>query len=181
MTFDEILDKAVIGAQRTSKLPYARLLVIAEAAFSQVNNELSRSFAANEDKRSLLRFDLPLTFAAGTVAMPSSVLTDYLKDATLVLSTGDTASLIEPYADYLRVRDNRLAWWSFNDELISAKNSATNGGDAYDGAATLTCITSPAIPATASTTFAGKDDYTSELISSLTKYLLGKTEKDAVE
>lgn len=175
MTFDEILERAVIGAQRTSELPAERLRVIAEAAFAHINNALAVVYAANEDKRSMLRTDLPLVFVGGSVAIPANVLMDYLKDSTLALSTG-VASLVEPYADFLRTRDNRLQWWAFNDMTLSAKENASNGGGNYAGTATLTCIVAPDVPASAGATFTGPDDYTLELIKSLTTYLEAQTE-----
>jgi hypothetical protein len=179
MTFDEILDRAVWGAQRVSKLPADHLRVMAEAGFPQINSQVSEAYAAKEDSRSLLRKDVPLVFVGGTISIPDSVLRKYLQDSTLVLSTGETASLIEPYADFLRVRDGRLPWWAYSNLLISAKNSLPQGGGAYAGNATFTCIASPDVPASASVVYSAPADMVPDVIDALISYLAGKSENVA--
>jgi len=182
MIYSEVVEKIIQGVLRGKPdASRARLLMQIDAGFSQVDNEVAEAFAANEDKRSLLRKDVSLVFVGGSIGIPATVLPNYLKDATLVLSTGDTASYIEPYADFLRARDNRLAWWSYSNLLISAKNSATNGGGAYAGSATLTCIASPDIPTTASATYVAPANYLSELIETFIEYLLGKPESASTD
>lgn len=177
MLYSEVVGKTIQGVLRAKPdASRGRLLMEIDAAFPRINDEVSNAFAANEDRRALLRKDESLTFIGGSVGVPTRVLKDYLKDATLVLSTGDTASLVEPYADYLRVRDNRLAWWSYSNLLISAKNSATNGGGAYAGAATLTCIKSPAVPTLATDVFVAPEEFVSMFIAAFIEYLLGKPE-----
>lgn len=174
MIYSEVVERIVQGVLRAKPdASRGRLLMQIDAAFPQINDEVSNAFAANEDRRALIRKDESLTFVGGSIGIPAGVLKDYLKDATLVLSTGDTASLIEPYADYLRVRDNRLAWWSYSNLLVSAKNSATNGsGGAYAGAATLTCIKSPAIPTLATDTFVAPEEFVTQFIAAFIEYLL---------
>lgn len=180
MIYSEIIEKAIQGVLRVRpEASRARLTMQADAAFSQINDEVSITFAANEDKRALLRKNVALVFVSGSIGIPAGVLKDYLKDATLQLSTGEVASLIEPYADFLRVRDNRLPWWSYSNSLMSAINSATYGSGVYSGAATLTCIASPDIPVLAADTFTGPDEFTVKLINALTEYLTGKPEDDA--
>jgi len=148
-----------------------------DAAFPRINDEVSNRFAANEDQRALIRKDESLTFVGGSIGIPAGVLKDYLKDATLVLSTGEVASLVEPYADYLRTRDGRLAWWSYSNLLISAKSSAMNGGGAYAGAATLTCIKSPDIPTLATDPFVAPEEFLTMFASVFIEYLLGQPEE----
>lgn len=181
MTFDEILDRVSWGVKRNSSLAIEQIRVIAESAFPQINNQVSQEYAAKEDNRAILRKDVPLVFVGGSIGIPENVLRKYLKDSTLMLSTGEIAAFIEPYADFLRVRDGRLAWWSFNNLLVSARNSTANGGAAYAGAATLTCIASPDIPATASTTFAAPDDYLPDLVDALIVFVAGKTADTAAQ
>lgn len=181
MTYEEIIERAVQGALRESPITVDRLRVMAEAAFPQINSQVAEAFAAREDKRSLLRKNIPLDFVDGSIGIPAGVLKKYLKDATLVLSTNEKAAFIEPYDDFLRVRDSRLPWWAFNNSVVSAINSASGGGGVYVGPATLTCIASPDIPATFTTAYAGPDDMIPELIEALISFLLGKTEDEAAE
>lgn len=181
MTFDEILERVTWSVKRSSALSVEQVRVIAEAAFPQINNQVSQEYAAKEDNRAILRKNVSLTFVGGSIGIPQNVLRKYLKDSTLVLSTGEIAAFIEPYADFLRVRDGRLAWWSFSNLLVSARNSAANGGGAYAGAATLTCIASPEIPATASTVFAAPDDYNPDLIDALITFVAGRSADAAAQ
>lgn len=179
-TYAEIVERVVQGVQRLKPgMSRAAITMQIDAAFPQINNQVSQEYAAVEDNRKVLRKNVALTFAGGVIAVPSNVLLKYLKDATLVLSTGEKAALIEPYDDFLRVRDNRLPWWSFNNSVLNAINSATNGGGAYAGSATLTCIASPDIPALATDPFTGPDDYTPDLIDAMISFLTGKTEEAA--
>lgn len=177
MIYSEVAERIIQGVLRAKPdVSRARLLMQIDAAFPRINQEISVAFAANEDQRPLLRKDEALVFIGGSIGIPASVLKDYLRDATLVLSTGDTASLVEPYADYLRVRDNRLAYWSYSNLLISAKNNATNGGGAYAGAATLTCIKSPDVPTLATDTFVAPEEFVSMFTTAFIEYLLGQPE-----
>jgi hypothetical protein len=180
--YSEIVERVIQGVVRIKPdVSRARLTMQIDAGFSQINSQVSEAFAAREDKRSLLRKNVPLVFVNGSIGFPSNVLRKYLKDATLVLSTGEKAALIEPYDDFLRVRDNRLPWWAFNDSVLSAINSAVNGGSAYAGNATLTCLATPDAPATPATAYAGPDDMIPELIDALISFALGKTENEAAE
>lgn len=179
-TFDEILDRVTWGVRRNSQLPIEQIRVIAEAAFPQINNQVSQEYAANEDNRVVLRKNVSLTFVGGSIDIPSNVLLKYLRDSTLVLSvTGEVASLVEPYSDYLRVRDGRLPYWSYSNFLISAKNSARFGGGAYAGAASFTCIASPDIPVAATDLYTAPDDFTPDLIDALITYVIGKSASTA--
>lgn len=176
MTFDELLERVVWDAQRTSQLSPDRLRVIAEAAFPQINSEVSEAYAAKEDNRALLRKNVPLVFVGGSITIPNNVLRKYLKDATLLLSTGEVASLIEPYADFLRNRESRLPWWAFNDSVVSAKNSITSGGGVYVGSAALTCIASPDIPLSPIGAYTAPDDMVPDVMAALIAFLAGKPE-----
>lgn len=180
-TFDEIIDKVSWGVRRTSQLPIEQIRVIAEAAFPQVNNQVAQEYAADENSRAVLRQNVSLVFAGGVITIPENVLRKYLRDATLLLSTGEIAAFKEPYADYLRTLDERLAYWSFNDLVLNAKNSAGNGGGVYVGAATLTCIASPAIPTAAGDQFIAPDDYTPDLIDALRLYVAGTPANQAAQ
>lgn len=180
MTYAEIVERVIQGVMRVKPgASRAAVTMQIDAAFPQINNQVSQEYAANEDNRVVLRKNVSLTFAGGVIAIPENVLRKYLKDATLMLSTGEVAALIEPYADFLRVRDGRLPWWAFNNLVVNAINSLANGGGAYTGAATLTCIASPDIPATSATAFAAPDDYVPDLIDALILFIVGTTENQA--
>lgn len=182
MTYAEITERIVQGVRRLNpNASRAAITLQIDAAFPQINNQVSQEYAAKEDNRAILRRNVPLTFVGGSIGIPESVLRKYLKDSTLMLSTGEIAALIEPYADFLRVRDGRLPWWAFSNLLVSAKSSAANGGGAYAGAATLTCIQSPDVPTTAASTFVAPDDYVPDLIDALIAFVAGKTADTAAQ
>lgn len=178
MLYSEVVERIVQGVLKAKPdASRARLLMQIDAAFPRINKEVSIAFAVDEDKRALIRKDESLTFVGGSIGIPAGVLKDYLRDATLVLSTGDTASLVEPYADYLRTRDNRLAYWSYSNLLISAKNNATNGGGAYAGTATLTCLKSPDVPTLATDAFVAAEEFVVLFTTTFIEYLLGKIDE----
>lgn len=184
MLYSEIVERVVQGVLRVKPdASRARLTMQIDAAFPQINSQVSEAFAAQEDKRALLRKNVALVFVNGSISFPSNVLRKYLaKDATLVLGTGEKADLKEPYDDFLRNLDGRLAYWAFNNAVLSAKNSEANGSGPYAGNATLTCLASPDVPATPATAYAGPDDMVPELIDALISFALGgKTENEAAE
>lgn len=180
MIYSEIVERVVQGVRRVNpNASRAALQMQIDAAFPQINNQVSQEYAAVEDNRKVLRKNVALAFTGGVTVIPGSVLLKYLKDATLVLSTGEKAALIEPYDDLLRVRDGRLPWWAYSNFVLSAINSTTNGGGAYSGGATITCIASPDIPILATDIFNAPDDYVPDLIDGLISFLEGKTESVA--
>lgn len=182
MLYSEVVERIVQGVLRAKPdASRARLLMQIDAAFPQVNNQVSQEYAAEEESRKVLRKDVALVFVGGSTGIPSNVLLKYLRDSTLVLSAGVVASMVEPYADFLRVRDGRLAYWAYSNLLISARDLASNGGGSYSGAATLTCIASPDIPALATDPFTAPDDYVPDLIDALIKFLVGNSASQSAQ
>lgn len=180
MTFDEILERAVWGAQRVSKLPPERLRVIAEAAFPQINDAVAERFAADEGKRSILRTVFALTFAGGTATLTATPLRQYIKDAKLSVAVvaGDPP-LVFNYVDavdYDRNGDPRLGKWKIEGLVVTAERPASV---VLTGAASFSCIAAPAVPATPSTTYAGDGEMVPELIEALTNHLIGQDEDEA--
>lgn len=175
-TYDEIRERCIQGVQRVIPADSrASLTMKFDAAFPQVNNQVAQEYGADEDNRAILRKNVSLTFASGLTTFPESVLRKYLRDSTLLLSvTGEVASLVEPYSDYLRVRDGRLPYWTFNNLVLNAKNSARFGSGVYSGAAVLTCIASPDVPVLATDTFVAPDDYLPDFIDAMITFLVGK-------
>lgn len=158
-----------------------RLRAVVDAAFPQINSQVSQEYAAAESKRNQLRTVKSLTFAGGTAALTDDVLRSYLDDCTLLVS-GVAYAYRREYADFLANVQSRLGIWSTNGATIYANTPATagSGSTGYVGAASFVCIASPAIPSTEDDEFVCPPDYTSDFIDSFIDFILsGKTMNQA--
>lgn len=184
MIYSEIVERIIQGVQRVKPdASRARLTLQIDAAFPQINSQVSEAFAADEDRRPLLGRVFPsVSFASGEAALPSGVLEKYLKDASLTITFNGSLTRLDyvwPYTDFSRNREPRLGCWAANGQTIYAKTPSPVA--AYAGTGILVAIASPAVPTSASATYAGPDDMLPELIDAFIEYLLGKTEEVAAE
>lgn len=184
MIYSEITERILQGVLRVKPdASRARLTMQIDAAFPQINSQVSEAFAAREDKRSLLGRVFPsVSFTSGEAALPSGVLEKYLKDASLTITFNGSLTRLDyvwPYTDFSRNRDSRLGCWAVNGQTLYAKTPAPV--TAYSGTGILVCIASPALPTSAGATYVGPDDFIPELIDAFIEYLLGKTEESAAE
>lgn len=179
MIYSEVRDRIVFGVIRRATSPPSlnRLRAVVDAAFPQINSQVSQEYAAQESKRSQLRTVKSLTFSGGTATLTDDVLKSYLDDCTLLVA-GAAYAYRREYADFLANVQSRLGVWSANGATIYANTAATagSGSTGLVGAASFTCIASPAIPATEIDTFVAPPDFVSDFIDSGIDFILsGKT------
>lgn len=160
----------------------------ADAQFPQINNEVAESYAGNENARSELRTIKTLTFTIssnariGTATLTDDVLRKYLKDATLYTGTGQNLPPTKygyrpEWDDFLRQNDRRLGSWSTNGGTIGATKPNTMTG--LTGSASLVCICSPPIPATADDEFDAPADYIPDFVDAFILWFLSNASMDA--
>lgn len=184
MLYSEVVERIIQGVQRSRPdASRGRLTTEIDAAFPQINSQVSEAFAAREDKRPLLgRVFASVTFSAGSATMPAGVLEKYLKDASLTITFNGALTRLSyrwPYTDFDRNGESRLGYWAANGTTLKAKTPSPV--IPYVGTGILVAIASPAIPTTASDPFVAPEDYTPEFIATFIEYLLGKTEDKAAE
>lgn len=184
MIYSEIVERVIQGVQRVKPdISRARLTMQIDAAFPQINSQVSEAFAARENKRPLLGRVFPsVSFIAGEADLPSSVLEKYLTDASLTITFNGALTRLDyvwPYTDFSRNREPRLGCWAVNGQTVYAKTPSPVVP--YTGTGILVAIASPAVPTSASATYGGPDDMIPELIDALIEFLLGKTEDEAAE
>lgn len=182
LIYSEVVERIIQGVQRVKPdASHARLTMQIDAAFPQIDNEVSEAFAADEDKRPQLgRVFASVSFTAGEAALPAGVLGNYLKDASLTITFNGSLTRMDyvwPYTDFSRNREPRLGCWAVNGSTIYAKTPSPVAN--YTGTGILVAIASPDIPTSAGATYVAPADYVSELIEAFIEYLLGKTEEAA--
>ena len=166
-----------------------RLRIELDAAFPQLSNGVAEAFAQSEDRRSILRVLINLAFTGGVAVIPATPLKRYLDDATLIILDVDGSPIPinfqESYADYLRVFDTRLAYWTVNGATAYAKTPVDGLLTNYDGDAQFNCIAQPPVPAAdeeyESITGGSLDDMTPQLIDAGITFMLGQSEHMASE
>lgn len=180
MIYSEIRERVIEGVirQSTDPPPLDRLRMIFDASFFQVNSLVADAFAARNDRREMLRVVDALTFAAGTVAIPSNVLMKFIADCTLTVGT--TLYGFRKYPDYLRGGgDARLGKWTTIGENLFAIKPL--GAGVLTGAASFSSIQAPPVPATESAEFVAPEDFLPEFIDAMINYILGQQAKVAAE
>lgn len=173
MTYAEVIERIIQGVQaKRPELSLDRLRVQADAAFPQINNQVSEAFAADQNRREMLRRLENVTFTDGEADLPSTVLKKFFDDA--VLSITNQRTTFRRYPDYARGGDSRLTTWSSYGETLFCTEAAVVGVDTtpYTGAATLLAICAPAIPATENAEFVAPDDYVPDFIDAGIAFLL---------
>lgn len=183
-TYAQIVESIIQGVLREKPdASRARLTMQIDAAFPQINSQVSEAFAAREDKRPLLgRAFSSVTFDAGEASLPANILEKYLKDASLTITFNGALTRLDyvwPYTDFSRNREPRLGCWAVNGQTLYAKTPSPVSN--YDGTGIMVAIASPVVPTSAGATYAGPDDLLPELIDAFIEYLLGKTENESAE
>lgn len=151
-------------------LPLDLLRAQFDAAFFEVNSQVSEAFAAKEGKRELLRAPKTLTFTTGDADIPTDVLKKYIRDGTFLV--GATRYSYRRYPDFIRPTDARLGYWTNIGETFKAIVPVTRA--ALTGTATATFICSPAVPATESAVYAAPEDFIPDFIAAMTQFILGQ-------
>lgn len=183
MIYSEVRDRIVFGVIRRATSPPSlnRLRAVVDAAFPQINSQVSQEYAASDSKRNQLRAVKSLTFSGGTATLADDVLRSYLDDCTLSVA-GVAYAYRREYADFLANVQTRLGVWSTNGATIYANTPATagSGSTGVVGAALFTCIASPAIPTLETDAFVAPPDFVSDFIDAFQDYILsGKTMNQA--
>ncbi len=187
MTYAEIRERIVQGVVRGAapdSLDRVRMQV--DAAFFQINSTTAEAFAGHYEFRELLRAERSLTFTAGSAPLSSDVLKKYIVDGTFTVTpaTGQPTPhyAYRKYADYIRNGDPRLGKWTTIGESVLATTPQTLNVGAIPlvGAATLTAICSPPIPATENDDFEAPDDFYPEFINTGILFIRGQPMEQAV-
>lgn len=186
MQYNEIRERVVEGVVRDlpSPPPLDRVRMMFDASFFQINSQVAEAFAARQDWRELLRTEKSLTFTSGSATLSSDVLKKYVADGTFEVSGSPTPHYgFRRYPDYIRGADPRLGAWSTIGESIVATTPGAIGSGAtpLSGAATLTAICSPAIPATEDAEFVCPDDFLPEFINAAVQFIRGQIMNEAAE
>lgn len=188
MVYAEIVERILQGVLRVNpKASRGALTMQIDAAFPQLNRQVSEEFAGRETFRPLMRRTFSLTFAGGTANLNDLVLKKYLEDARLSVPvvSGDPPTCFEyvDAADYDRTRDGRLGKWKVEGSTITAEMPADSedGAIPYVGNAFLNCVACPEVPATSATVYAGLSDMLPELIDAGIQFLLGQTTNKAAD
>lgn len=189
------------GALPEVNRPVEHLRVEIEAAFPQINGEVSELYAGRESRRNSMRntisvtFDtasqgpltplgLPLVSQNGTI-LPDAVIRRYLRDGKLVVTpnAGEPPIImtyIEPYANILADLDPRLGYWADNDEILYSRLPLVSSLT-IPYAASLTTVMAPPIPASAGAQYAGPPDLLPEVIHAGISFLMGTVERPTTE
>lgn len=188
MVYAEIAERIIQGVLRSiPDASRASLTMQIDAAFPQINRQVSEEFAGRENNRPLMRRTFSLTFVAGIAVLSDLVLKKYLMDARLSapVVVGDTPLVFDyvDAADYDRIRQLRLGKWKVEGSTITAEYPADSAAGAvpFVGNAFFNCVACPDVPATAATVYAGLPDMVPELIDAGIQFLLGQTANKAAD
>lgn len=182
-SYSYIREQVVQGVVRGSlpnPLPLDRIRAQFDAAFFSINSQTAQAYAADQDRRELLRASNTLTFVAGDSALPTNTLKSYIEDSTFYVAGSPTPRYsFRRYPQWLNGGDTRLGTWTNIGEVIKARTPQPVA--AFTGTATFTSICSPDVPATENDDFAAPEDYLPDLIAALVQYILGQTMEQAAQ
>lgn len=173
MQYRELRERVVQGVIRIrpdNPPPLDRIRAVVDGSLFQVNAEVADAFAADDQRRELLRAAKTLTFTSGTATLSSDVLKAFIEDGTFVVGTAKYG--FRPYPDFLRASDRRLGYWSLRGEIVDAKVPVT--GAAFTGVADTTFICSPSVPAGENSTYEAPDEFIDEVINAMTQFIVGQ-------
>lgn len=195
-TYAEIREMVVQGVIRAAATipkkpidppPLDRVRAVFDASFFSLNSQVSEAFAADNNKRELLRVAQTLTFTAGTATLPTDVLKKFIQDATFTTTpaTGEPQAYygFRRYPDFIRGCDPRLGAWTQIGESLMATTPATIGSGAVPltGNANFSSINSPTVPATEDADYDVPEDFVPDFIAAMTQYILGQTLDQSAE
>ena len=167
--------QGVIRASIANPIPLDRIRAQFDAAFFSINSQTAQAYAAQQDKRELLRTFSTITFVSGNGDLPTSTLKAYIEDGTFVpngVVPAKSHYSFRRYPDWLRGGDTRLGLWTQVGDVIKAKTPAPVA--AFSGTAACSFISSPEVPATESADFVAPDDFYPDFIAAMTQYILGQ-------
>lgn len=152
----------------------------AETLVPTVFQQVATRFAADPDKRSLLRRTHAITMTNGVGALPAAVLSAGKAGATISISSdatvAETAAMVWYWNDFIAPRSGLLSQipqWIINDDDIYylAADATYSAASGFSGSLDLTISSVPVIPATAATTLDVPDEALSALVEALASAL----------
>jgi len=167
--------QGVIRASMPNPLPLDRIRAIFDASFFSINSTVAEAFAADENRRELLRGSDTLTFVSGDATLPTNTLKKFTEDATL--SIANATYSYRRYPQWLMGSSPQLGLWTTIGETIKAKSKIPV--TAFSGSATFTSIKSPDVPAAEGDDFDAPDDYISDFIPAMIQYILSQSMQEA--
>lgn len=185
MDYKTIREQVVQGVIRSASQarnptvppPLDRIRSQFDASFFAVNSQTAQAFAAQQNKREMLRVASTVTFVSGDADLPDNVLESYLEDGTFFI-TGKKYSF-RRYPDWLRGGDPRLGLWTVVGTTVKAKTPQPV--TLLTGTAAMTFICSPPVPATEDDDFDAPSDFISDFVAAEIQFILGQTVETAAQ
>lgn len=172
MTYRELIDRAVfVAASSNAQAAVAGgaggLTASAEALFLQASYAVARRYASSPARRAATNTATPLSFTAGSAALPPGPLTAFFDGASL----GQDLRYVPNYADFLRPLDPALGYFALR---TSREVVATlPGGAVATGSLTLIAPSAVQVPTLEGDALVAAPEILEEIITVIALALAG--------
>jgi len=157
----------------TIPAPLDRIRAVFDGSFATINSTVANVFAADQNRREMLRVSSSVTFVSGDGDLPDNVLEKFIEDGTFSNAASTTTKYsFRRYPEWLRDGDTRLGYWTVIGTTMKAKTPATV--TAFTGTATVSFICSPEVPAEEDDEFVAPADFVSDFENAMVQYIQGQ-------